>query len=331
LPQEYVLRTLIDQFTEIPLQLEVPGERLGWTRNWSSWRGFNLMNFPLFHVQTMEQERLVKTSFLAVDTPVKASSIEGALIETYEKVTTKLNLLSFLTNTGFVIISVNPPPIFRQEKRGAKLLDRLYWKNRKEVQYVADSEGHTSGQIFPGARKLVVVDAKGYQHNEYEIVADMREHLVKRGFQPMPIDEVERRWVTLSEAYGKIGGEEKRVILRALDLYRASRTNRDVFSRYVILWAALDSTTPYLEEMGVRKTAGMASHFGDISGLKNVGEIIHELYQTRTDIVHSKQTNESFPEVCKRRLFMLEWVFLCSLYKRLGLPQLPKSLAPARM
>ena len=57
-----------------------------------------------------------------------------------------------------------------------------------------DSYSFMSGTIPIGDRVLVTTDAEGRQHEEYEVVGDIREQFVKRKFYSIPLADTEGRW-----------------------------------------------------------------------------------------------------------------------------------------
>jgi len=326
--EEHRFLTSIDQYTEYPIQVPFVEERLAWMRNWSSWREFNFVGLQLRHVETIETERYAKTSFLAFESTVNADSLESAVKTTYTEATKKLNFLSLLTGKGFAPITIRVPrPLTRVEKR-SNLVNRIYWWAVKRAEVKGSKEGKAEADSWPGERRHVVIDSPGYQHEEYEVVVDVRENGPKRELWSTTIDEVERRWRALTDTVNRLPPNTTSELTRALDLYRASRMSRDVFARYVVVWTALDSLTPYTDKMGKEKTDGMAKFMGPISGVAALPDVIGKLYGTRNDISHSRKQGEEFSGVCKNRLIMLEWIFLCYLHERLSLPQRPASGAP---
>lgn len=326
--QQFSFLVSADQYTEYPDRIAYVEERLGWVRNWSSWRGFNLTGLPIEHTASLEAERDARTSYLVTGCEVTAESANDGARIAYETVNRKLNLLSLITGKGFIPITVGVPTSPTRQDRRANLVKKAYWWVSKQAEVKTDQTGKGQADSWPGQRKTVAVEKPGYQHEEFEIAVDIREQEPKRQLWQTTIAEVEHRWTSLTETVAKLPPGTMPELSRALDFYRVSRMSRDLFARYVVVWVALDSLTPFTEGRGRDKINGMAKHMGAISGVENLGSILTAIYSTRNDIAHSKELGEDFAKTCKSRLIMLEWVFVCYLHERLGLPQRPPNGVP---
>jgi hypothetical protein len=339
-PNDFHMLAQIEQFTEIPLQIENVEEELAWMRTWSSWRSANFEGLRLLHLASQDRENLYKTSFLAIEKHVSIrnqSDAENALANFYQELFPKINILSLLTENGFSIKAVSPYTLATQKNRKVKWLSMEYWRNyidktsfelSREATLITDEEGYASPQITVGQRKTCVINKDGYFPVSYEVIVDLREKNIGRRFEMVPIVEVQCRWDKANKKILDFDSNYKFVLLRALELFRTAKMIRNVYARYSIIWAALDSLTPYSNKMGIEKTKGMAKSVGQINGVDDINEALSQIYSTRNNIVHCDRKELSFPYKCKKRLLRLEWILNCYVLKLLELPQLPSSLAP---
>ena len=101
--------------------------------------------------------------------------------------------------------------------------------------------------------------------------------------------------------------------------------NRDLNSRFLIDWAALDNLTPYIDNMGKEKTDKMASKINPISGIHSrLNDVLYKIYSSRNNIAHSKGPYIEKLEHLKRELILLEWIFKNYVRKELGISQVPE-------
>lgn len=138
--QEFKIRAIIDQFTEIPMAFDRVEERSSWMRNWSSWRNVHLDKLPLIHLTKIEQEREERTSRLAVLENIRSSLLIEGITNYYSELSSKLNILSLITERGYWIISIHPAPPLNTGTSKVRLIDKLfgyahrsYWNSLKKM------------------------------------------------------------------------------------------------------------------------------------------------------------------------------------------------------
>ncbi len=318
----------INQFTEIPILLKNVDERLAWTRYWTSWRSLQIENFKLYHIKNENTEAVTRESGLLTEEYVTYTDVVGATTKAYELIRTKLNILSLVSERGFSISMVYPVT----DKEPAIDISIQDYLEQAEKALVGNEPNVSDSPPHHILSELVMT--AGVEHSDIlkenlELVQFIEEaNLVERNIVVNRIVEVEDEWKSGYYAFRLLTLNQQNRLNQSMDFYRNTLLSRDIFSRFLLSWTALDSLTPYLDKMGNVKVEGISSFLGNISGLNKLEDTISKLYSIRNDISHNRRRKDpEFISEAKRGLLMLEWILKNYLRKRLGLEQKdPKAL-----
>jgi len=327
----------IKQFTERPILLKDVDERISWLRTWTLWNNLNLRSLPLFQISSSadidkDSSYLASEEFIEADDPIKAVD------EAITLANIKLGLLSLITDKGFSIIGsyVIPQTLkpFSLEENIKQYRENLIpLKNKTNAEIAEASKFWTKDLIF-GLRRFIMSAGNNPENKETpEILGESAEVIpqeqelirdkIQRNLVVLLKKEVSSEWEKVLRNFEDKGNDAKKKLGRSLNLWMSSRMNRDIFSRFLIDWVALDSLMPSTNLYGTEKTKEMAKSIGSINGIPtNLEDVLHTIYQSRNDIAHSRTEYVTKLECFKKELMVLEWIFKNFVRKELGLDQL---------
>jgi hypothetical protein len=250
-----------------------------------------------------------------------------AVTVAYDSARTKLNLLSLISNKGFLISHIWP--LYSKDAQSimgsTEQMNQEIGATRKWLEYSKKPEiksvNFSSGKITK--------DPEYLQEGFHTVIYPQEEPTAVRNIVLLKISDLENDW---SEAFDKFSEKDVSthfLLNQAMELYRISLTSRELYSRYLLDWIALDSITPFVEKQGSKKIAGMSRFIGRISGIDDLGPVIEELYRIRNDIAHSRmQQILEFNTECKKGLLWLEWILTNLVRTKIGLNQRNEKAAP---
>ena len=328
----------IKQFTEVPILLPDVDERISWLRTWTLWNNLNLRSLPLFQISSSadidkDSSYLASEEFIEADDPIKA--VDKAI--TLANI--KLGLLSLITDKGFSIIGsyVIPQTLepFSLEENIKQYRENMIPLKNKTNEEIAEASKFWTKDLILGLRRFRMGAGNNPENKEtHEILKELGDVVPqaqelekdKKIQRPLPLlvkKELISEWEKVLENFGSKDGDERSKLSSSLNLWMSSRMNRDIFSRFLIDWAALDSLMSSTSSRGQEKTKEMAKSIGSINGLPNdLDYVLHIIYQSRNDIAHSRTEYVTKLECFKRELIVLEWIFKNFVRKELGLDQL---------
>jgi len=336
----------IKQFTERPILLKDVDERISWLRTWTLWNNLNLRSLPLFQISSSadidkDSSYLASEEFIEADDPIKAVD------EAITLANIKLGLLSLITDKGFSIIGsyVIPQtlePFSLEENIKQYREDLIPLKNKTNAEIAEASKFWTKDLIF-GLRRFIMSAGNNPENTETpeflgesaEVIPqaqELKRDRIERTLVVLLKKEVSSEWEKVLENFGGKEDDAKKKLSRSLNLWMNSRMNRDIFSRFLIDWTALDSLLPSTNLYGTKKTKEMAKSIGSINGIPtNLEDVLHTIYQSRNDIAHSRTEYVTKLECFKKELMVLEWIFKNFVRKELGLNQLRGEAIPVNI
>ena len=330
----------IKQFTEVPILLPDVDERISWLRTWNLWNNLNLGSLRLFQI-SFNEDLGSDFSYLALEEFPEADDPIKAVDEAITQADIKLGLLSLITDRGFSIIGSYVLP---QNLESFSLAENIkkYRENMIPIKNKANEE--MSAALKLKANNLIF-GLRGFRisaGNDPEILEESAEVIPQA--QELKRDKIERTLVVLfkkevSNEWEKVLGnfrgkddDAKKKLSRSLNLWMNSRMNRDIFSRFLIDWIALDGLLQSTNSHGTKKIKEMAKFIEPINGLSTVLEdVLHIIYQSRNDIAHSRTEYVTKLECFKKELMVLEWIFKNFVRKELGLNQLRGEAIPVNI
>jgi len=297
-----------------------------------------LRSLPLFQISFnedlgLDSSYIASEEFIDADDPIKA--VDKAIT----KVNINLGLLSLITGKGFSIIGsyvpLEAPESFSLAENIKQYRENMIpIKNKANAEMTAALELKANNLIF-GLRRFRLHAGNNPENKETpeileesgEVIPQAQELIKDKKIQRiLPVlvkKELISEWEIILEKFGGKDDDANKKLSRSLNLWMSSRMNRDIFSRFLIDWAALDSLMPSTNLYGAKKTKEMAKSIGSINGIPtNLEGVLHTIYQSRNDIAHSKDEYITKLECFKKELMVLEWIFKNFVRKELGLNQL---------
>ena len=329
----------IKQFTEVPILLQGVDERIAWQRTWTLWENLSLPSLPLFQLSSTEEididySHLASEEFL--ETSDEAKAIELAI----SNVNDKLGLLSLITDRGFSIIGSYVIPS-TQEPFSLAYNVKVYQEHRIPIKTRTNTEIREEASKYPkeditlGLRRfrLSALDTQKSLGESVEVIPQQYEltndEKIKRTLIVAIKEDLLKEWQTVQNNYALKNNTIKNSLSRSMNLWMNSRMDKDINSRFLIDWVALDNLTPYVDLSGRNKTDKMAFTIGPINGIQNrLDDVLYKIYSSRNDIAHSRGPYVTNLGRFKKELMMLEWIFKNYLRKELGLGQIAAKAMP---
>jgi hypothetical protein len=269
----------IEQFTEIPTLIDGVDERLAWVRNWTSWRVVKLDKLILIHMDTGDHEKALRTSILVTEEWISGmTSPVEATVQAYDLIRTKLNILSAISEKGFGINSIYPAH-YVEKDLNSYVNETLFSVPENKPNPVQDAKGKPIIPVFSSIVMTGGNEPGEYLREEKEIVLNIQQGTdIKLGNTIMTkISELQNEWMRAYAAFSTKNRQSQNPLNQSMEFYRVTRMSRDLYSRYLLDWTALDSLTPFVQKMGREKTNGMASYIGGISGINDLPETIWKI------------------------------------------------------
>jgi len=336
----------IKQFTEVPILLPDVDERISWLRTWTLWNNLNLQSLPLFQI-SFNEDLGSDSSYLATQEFIESADPTKAVDRAITLANIKLGLLSLITGKGFSIIGSYVLP---QNLESFSLAENIKQyrenmipiKNKSNAEMAKGLKLKANNLIF-GLRGFRMSAGNNPENKKTPEILEESAEVIPQA-QELIRDKIERTLVVLfkkevssewEKVLGNFGGKDddaKKRLSRSLNLWMSSRMNRDIFSRFLIDWTALDSLLPSTNLYGTKKIKEMAKYIEPINGLPtNLDDVLHIIYKSRNDIAHSRTDYVTKLECFKKELMVLEWIFKNFVRKELGLNQLPGEAIPVNI
>jgi len=299
-----------------------------------------LRSLPLFQISSSadidkDSSYLASEEFIEADDPIKA--VDKAITI----VNINLGLLSLITDKGFSIIGsyVIPQTLepFSLEENIKQYRENMIPLKNKTNAEIAEASKFWAKDLIFGLRRFRMSAGNNPENKETpEILGESAEVIpqeqeliedknFKRTLTVLSKKEMSSEWEKVLENFDGKDDDAKKKLSRSLNLWMSSRMNRDIFSRFLIDWAALDSLMSSTNLRGLEKTKEMANSIGPINGIPSgLENVLYIIYQSRHDIAHSRVDYVTKLECFKKELMVLEWIFKNFVRKELGLNQLPK-------
>jgi len=297
-----------------------------------------LQSLPLFQISFNEDLDL-DSSYLALEEFPEADDPIKAVDEAITLANIKLGLLSLITDKGFSIIgshvTLQAPESFSLAENIKQYRENMIpIKNKANAEMDAALKLKANNLIF-GLRRFQLHAMNNPENKEtHEILEEsgkvipqaqeqIEDENFKRTLAVLVKKELISEWEIILEKFGGKDDDAKKKLSSSLNLWMSSRMNRDIFSRFLIDWTALDSLLPGTKSFGDEKTKEMAKSIGSINGIPiNLEDVLHTIYESRNDIAHSRVEYVTKLECFKKELMLLEWIFKNFVRKELGLNQL---------
>jgi len=297
-----------------------------------------LQSLPLFQI-SFNEDLDSDSSYIATQEPIESDDPIKAVDGAITQANIKLGLLSLITDKGFSIIGsyvpLEAPESFSLAENIKQYRENMIpIKNKANAEMTAALKLKANNLIF-GLRRFQLHAGNNHENKEtHEILEESGEVILqaqelikdKKIQRTLPVlvkKELISEWEkVLGNFWGK-DDDAKKKLSRSLNLWMSSRMNRDIFSRFLIDWTALDSLLPSTNLRGPEKIKEMAKSIGPINGLPtDLDDVLHIIYQSRNDIAHSRTEYVTKLECFKKELIVLKWIFKNFVRKELGLNQL---------
>lgn len=325
---KYKVWFIIKQYTEYPLFIEGLGEGLDWYRGWASWQNVKLRDLVIVHEpdQSEEEKEGISTMYaeeiVESDSPFRSASIA------YNKMKTKLNLLSLISQKGFLIKSVFPNADLNADLNSE--LDRFESLIHENQPTKTSSKNQI--QINPFFARFIMKTGKSedYLSESVEAVYSVLEGPeLKRNIHVIKLPWLQDEWNRAFTNFFNLDIKDQPLVNQSMEIYRMALTSGGLYSRYLLQWIALDLLTPFVKEKGSKKIAGMSVFIGSINGVADLKLTLEIIYGMRNDIAHGRaQQINAFDIECKKGLLWLEWILTNFVRMKLGLNQINERAAP---
>ncbi len=332
----------IKQFTEIPILLQGVDERIAWQRSWTSWENLNLPSLPLFQLSSNEDID-TDCTYLASEEFVETNDETKALEITVSNVNDRLGLLSLISDKGFsvigsYIIPSTQGPFSLADNVKAYHDHRISVKTKTNIEIGEEASKSKTNDLIFGLRRfrMSTLETQKTLGESIEVIPQQRELMVDKNIKRTLVlsskEELSKEWQIVQPNFVGKNGTTKSSLSRSMNLWMNSRMDRDISSRFLIDWVALDNLTSCIDLKGRKKTNKMALIIGSINGIQNrLDDVLYKIYSSRNYIAHSKGSYVTKLGRFKKELMILEWILKNYMRKELDLNQLPEKAIPVRI
>lgn len=300
-----------------------------WERHWTTWKKVSLDGFPLHDYTESEYGQTRRMSTLITEKVINSINPESATLEAYELIRTKLNILSAISEKGLSIEKVFPaggnwPGL-------SEYINYLtYAIPKTKIPRGTSREAIKMHPVFEDLHVKASKEEDKYMTENVDTVPQFLEgENIERTITLGKWNDLQDEWLKASSAFGQFSQLKGKVMNQSMELYRSVLQSRELLSRYLLDWAAIDMATECLSDTGKYKMNKMSRNLGEINGVTNLIWTLSMLYEIRNDIAHGR--NDPSPEFlskCKRGLFWLEWILVAFYRTSLGLEQRSVNVAP---
>jgi hypothetical protein len=332
----------IKQFTEIPIFLKGVDERIAWQRSWTSWNNLTLPSLSLFQLSSNEDIE-IDCSYLATEEFIETTDESKAIEVAVSNANDKLGLLSLLTDKGFSVIGSYVIP---QTQQPFSLADNIKWYRDNRIMVKAKTNEEIREEASKPEMNDLTLGLRRFSFVAHETEKTLGESVqvipqqyelalaknIERKIEVVTTEELSNSWQTALQNLINKNRATNNSFSRSLNLWMNSRMDRDLNSRFLIDWAALDNLTPHISTMGREKTDKMALAIGPISGIHSkLDYVLYKVYSSRNDIAHSRGSYVANLERFKKELMLLEWIFKNFVRKELGISQVQQQAIPVNL